>query len=229
MSIDLLERGAAALGPLVEQVAFVGGATIVLWITDPGAPTPRPTKDVDVVVEATTRAALHDFEAELRARGFRNDIDATIICRWRHDERDLMLDAMPVSGGLLGFENPWQKAAMPHAASHTLPSGAEIRAITPPYLIATKLSAFKDRGQDDYFGSPDLEDIMLLVDGRQELVSEVAAADDDVRGFVANEVAELLDQPRFIDAIFGFLRADMVNPARAESVVLPRLRMLAGR
>jgi hypothetical protein len=33
----------------------------------------------------------------------------------------------------------------------------------------------------------------------------------------------------FIDAIFGFLRADMVNQARAESVVLPRLRMLAGQ
>jgi hypothetical protein len=225
MSIDLLERGAAALGPLVEQVAFVGGATIVLWITDPGAPTPRPTKDVDV----TTRAALHDFESDLRARGFRNDIDAPIICRWRHDEHDLLLDAMPAAGGLLGFENPWQTAAMPHATSRRLPSGAEILAITPPYLFATKLSAFRGRGQGDYFGSRDLEDIMLLVDGRQELVGEVATAGDDVRRFVAEEVAELLDQPQFIDVIFGFLRADMVNQARAESVVLPRLRMLAGR
>jgi hypothetical protein len=44
MSIDLLERGAAALGLLVEQVAFVGGATIVLWITDPGAPAPWPRR-----------------------------------------------------------------------------------------------------------------------------------------------------------------------------------------
>jgi predicted nucleotidyltransferase len=229
VSIDLLERGAAALGPLVEQVAFVGGATIVLWITDPGAPAPRPTKDVDVVINVTTRAALHDFEAELRVRGFRNDIEATIICRWRHDEQDLLLDAMPAAGDLLGFENPWQTAAMPHATSRTLPSGAEILAITPPYLIATKLSAFKGRGQGDYFGSWDLEDIMLLVDGRRELVDEVAAAGDDVREFVAEEVAALLDQPQFIDAIFGFLRADMVNQARAESVVLPRLRMLARR
>jgi hypothetical protein len=229
VSIDLLERGAAALGPLVEQVAFVGGATIVLWITDPGAPAPRPTKDVDVVINVTTRAALHDFESGLRAHGFRNDIDAPIICRWRHDECDLILDAMPAAGSLLGFENPWQTAAMPHAASRTLPSGAAILAITPPYLIATKLAAFKGRGQGDYFGSPDLEDIMLLVDGRQELVGEVAAAGEDVRGFVAEGVAELLDQPQFIDAIFGFLRADMVNQARAKSVVLPRLRMLAGR
>lgn len=67
MTIDLLERGAAALGPLLDEVVFVGGATVTLWITDPAAPTPRPTKDVDVVVEVVSRAALHDFEARMRA------------------------------------------------------------------------------------------------------------------------------------------------------------------
>jgi hypothetical protein len=229
MSIDLLERAAGALGRLVEQVAFVGGATVVLWITDPGAPAPRPTKDVDVVVEVATRGELHAFEAQLRERGFRNDTDSAVICRWRHDERDLILDAMPAAGELLGFENPWQTAAMPHAAPRTLPSSAEIRAVTPPYLIATKLSAFASRGRGDHLGSRDLEDIILLVDGREELVSEVAAAADDVRGFIAEGISDLLDQPRFVDAIFGFLRADMASQARAESVVLPRLSTLAGR
>lgn len=76
MTIDLLERGAAALGDLVDQVAFVGGATIVLWITDPGAPPPRPTTDVDVVIEVTTPNAFEDFQARLRARGFQEDIDS---------------------------------------------------------------------------------------------------------------------------------------------------------
>jgi hypothetical protein len=229
MSIDLLERGAAALGPLVEQVAFVGGATVALWITDPGAPAPRPTKDVDVIVEVATRGELHTFEAQLREHGFRNDTESDVICRWRHDERDLILDAMPAAGELLGFENPWQTAALPYAAPRTLPSGAELRAVTPPYLIATKLSAFESRGHDDHIGSRDLEDIILLVDGREELVGEVATAADDVREFVAEGISGLLDQPRFVDAIFGFLRADTVSQARAESVVLPRLRMLAGR
>lgn len=229
MSIDLLERGAAALGPLVEQVAFVGGATVVLWITDPGAPVPRPTKDVDVVVEVATRGELHAFETQLRERGFRHDTDSPVICRWRHDDRDLILDAMPAAGELLGFENPWQTAAMPHAAPCTLPSGMEIRAVTPPYLVATKLSAFAGRGRRDYLGSRDLEDIILLVDGREELIGEVAAAADDVREFVARGIGDLLDQPRFIDAIFGLLRADLASQARAESVVLPRLRTLVQR
>ncbi len=145
---------------------FVGGATIVLWITDPGAPAPRPTKDVDVVIEVTTPNAFHDFLGELRARGFREDVASGLICRWRHGD-DLILDAMPAAGGLLGFEDPWQTAAMPHALRHTLPSGTEIRAITPPYLVATKLAAFASRGNGDHIASRDLEDIILLVDGRE--------------------------------------------------------------
>jgi predicted nucleotidyltransferase len=229
MTIDLLERGARALGELVSEVAFVGGATVVLWITDPGAPAPRPTKDVDVVVEVTTPNAFHDFEARLRARGFREDIDSSVICRWRYDDGDqLILDAMPAAGRLLGFDNPWQAAAMPHAAERPLPSGALIRAVTPPYLVATKLAAFAGRGRGDHLGSRDLEDIVLLVDGREELVSELANANDDVRDFVATGTAALLEQPRFVDAIFGFLRADIASQARAETVVLPRLRAIAG-
>jgi hypothetical protein len=136
---------------------------------------------------------------------------------------------MPVAGRLLGFENPWQTAGMPHAAWHTLPSGTEIRAITPPYLVATKLAAFRGRGDDDHLGSRDLEDIILLVDGREELVTEIASADDSVRTFVSSEVAALLEQPRFADAIFGFLRADATSQARATTIVLPRLRVIAGR
>ncbi len=35
MSIPLLELAAAHLGDLLPEVTFVGGATVVLWITDP--------------------------------------------------------------------------------------------------------------------------------------------------------------------------------------------------
>lgn len=229
MSIELLERGAAALGPLLDQVAFVGDATVALWITDPGAPAARPTKDVDVVIEVTTRSALHAFETALRQRGFSNDAESSVICRWRHDAYDLTLDAMPAAGGLLGFENPWQSAALPYAEWSALPSGARIRAATPPYLIATKLYAFSGRGGGDHLGSRDLEDIILLIDGREELVDELADADADVRAFIAAEIGALLDERRFTDAVFGFLRTDAASQERADSIILPALRALAGR
>ena len=69
MSIALLERAASALDDLLKEVVFLGGATIGLWITDPAAPEPRPTKDVDVIVEVTSRGRFAEFEERLRAHG----------------------------------------------------------------------------------------------------------------------------------------------------------------
>ena len=63
MSLELLDLGAAALGPLLEEVVFVGGASIVLWITDPAAPPPRTTNDVDVIVEVTGRFGYEQFQS----------------------------------------------------------------------------------------------------------------------------------------------------------------------
>jgi hypothetical protein len=41
-------------------VAFLGGAAIALWITDPAAPAVRATDDVDVIVEV---GSLIDYYA----------------------------------------------------------------------------------------------------------------------------------------------------------------------
>lgn len=147
MSVEQLELAAASLDDLLPEVVFVGGATVGLWITDPGAPPVRPTYDVDVVVEVATRSGFHDFEDRLRERGFRADLEDGIICRWQHQQSGLALDAMPSEASILGFENRWQAAALPHAIDHVLPSGATIRAISPPYLVATKLEAFRGRGR----------------------------------------------------------------------------------
>jgi hypothetical protein len=230
MTVALLERAAASLGPVLDEIVFVGGATVVLWITDPGAPPPRPTKDVDVVVEVFTRAGLHDFEARLRQLGFREDQQSGVICRWRHgpgDAEDLLLDVMPADAALMGFSNRWQAAGLPEAVARELPSGARIRALSPPYLVATKLEAFRGRGAGDLLGSRDLEDVVLLVDGREELTGEVEAAHAELRRFLAAEVENLLTRSAFSDAVFGFLRPDMASQRRAESVILPRFRELA--
>jgi hypothetical protein len=222
MTIELLERAAAALGEVRDEVVFVGGATIVLWITDPGAPPPRPTIDVDVIVEVTTRRGLIAFDKALRARGFREDIDSGIIGRWRHGT-DLVLDAIPADASLLGFENRWQHAALPHAIRRTLPSGLEIRAVSPPFLIATKLEAYAGRGRGDLLGSRDLADILSLFDGREELVDEIAAAPSAVRRYVAAELEHIAAAPRFLDALQGSLPGDAASQARLDTILLPRL------
>lgn len=222
MSIELLEQATTALGDLLDRVVFVGGATITLWITDPNAPPPRPTKDVDVVVEVVTRSAFHDFEAQLRRKGFTEDQQSRVICRWNHKPSALILDAMPADASILGFANRWQRAALPFAVERTLPSGAKLRAVSPPYLLATKIEAFHGRGRNDFLASADFEDIIALLDGREELAEEVRQADDELRAYVADELQRLIDNPRFSDGLFGALRPQATRQARAEAVVLPR-------
>lgn len=117
---------------------------------------------------------------------------------------------------------------LPHAIERTLPSSAVIRVVSPPYLLATKLEAFRGRGGDDFLGSRDFGDIIALVDGREELVDEVANADDDVRGYLAKEIRAMLAASRFLDGVFGALRSDSASQARADVVVLPALTAIAG-
>jgi hypothetical protein len=232
VSIDLLERAAAALGPLADNLMFVGGATIVLWITDPGAPPPRPTKDVDAVLQVQTHAGLHAFEQRLRATGFREDHQSNVICRWRYrsgSADELILDVMPAEGRLLGFANRWQAEALPHGVDRALPSGATIRAVSPPFLVATKIEAFRSRGGGDHLVSRDLEDVVSLTDGRAELVDEIRRAPEAVGRYLAGEVSKLLKDVGFLRAVPGFLRPDAASQARATEVVLPRLRAIAGR
>jgi len=227
MSIELLERGAAALGALRQEVVFVGGATITLWITNPGAPPPRPTKDVDVIVEVTTRLGLHEFEARLRDAGFQEDRDSGVICRWNHrDDPSLILDAMPARADLMGFVNRWQSASLPYAEQRTLPSGIAIKAVPPPFLLGTKLEAHRGRGGHDLLTSHDLEDVIALIDGREELVAEVQAAPPELRSYVSTELEVLLMNQDFTYAISGLVRPDEASQARIERWILPRMRTM---
>ena len=229
MSIALLETASVALGDLVADVVFAGGATVGLWITDPAAPAPRPTKDVDVIVEVTTPRQFRMFEERLRQQRFREDRESGIICRWIHADGDVVLDAMPTDATILGFANRWQAAAVPHAIRRELPSGGLITAVSPPFLVATKLEAFAGRGGADYMGSRDFADLVSLFDGRAELVDEIAAAPAKLRAYLAREFAGHLGHRRFVDGVYAGLAPDAASQHRAETVVVPRMAAVAAR
>jgi hypothetical protein len=225
-TIEMLESAAAALGPLADgDLVFVGGATIALWTTDQAAPDFRPTDDVDVIVEVASRSEYYRFEDRLRELGFVNN-QGGVICRFRHPAEDLILDVMPTEATILGFENHWQKEAFPHAVPIELPSGRIIQAVPPPYLLATKLEAFRSRGEGDLFRSHDFEDLITLIDRREELVEEVHAAPAELRKFVATEFADLLRHRDFDPAGEGALAGGAETQARFERIVKPRIEVI---
>jgi hypothetical protein len=197
VSAGQLETAATALGPLLDEVVFLGGASIHLWLSDPAAPTARTTDDVDVISNITSLIAYYRLGERLRERGFGEASDSPVICRWRHRGTGLLLDVMPDDEDILGFSNAWYAHAIKTATIHHLPSGTQIRVATPPNIIATKLAAWHGRGNNDMLRSLDLHDILVLIDGRKELPSEIAAQDPELQSYIRRELAALREDPYF--------------------------------
>jgi Nucleotidyl transferase AbiEii toxin, Type IV TA system len=225
-NIALLESAAEALEEMLDAVVFVGGATVELWITDEAAPEFRPTNDVDVIVEITTRDAYYRLEERLRELGFQNDEEDGVICRFRLPRSALILDVMPTKASILGFENRWLREAFPRGVPYTLPSGREIKVVPPVSLMATKLEAFASRGGGDLYGSKDFEDLIRLLDGREELVEELKGADVDVKAFVSQGLARLSRLETFESAAEGALGGGPETLDRFELVLRPRIRQV---
>jgi hypothetical protein len=227
-NVRMLELAAEHLGDLLNEVVFVGGATVELWITDEAAPEFRPTDDIDVIVEITTRRDYHRFEKRVRRIGLEHDQESGVICRFKHPGSGLLLDLMPTEASILGFDNRWQGEAFPHAVDVLLPSGRSISAIPPPYLLATKLEAFRTRGKGDFYGSRDFGDVVALVDGREELADEVAAAPASLREYVSGQLAELSRLPVFDSGLEGALPSGPETQSRVETVIRPRIESIFG-
>lgn len=216
-----LRAVARALGSLLDEVVFVGGMTSGLLITDPGAPTARPTDDVDLIIEvASTVEYQTQLRKRLRVRGFREDTrEGAPHCRWLLDDT-FVVDVMPTNPSVLGFSNRWYAHAIKTAKSVTLPpdlrGAVSLNVITATAFCATKLEAWHSRGNDDLFHH-DIEDFVALADGRAELLAELESETPELRKFVADAVHKLL-AAGLDDQLAGHLAGDAPSQARLPAV-----------
>lgn len=224
-NLHALELAVLALGPLREELVLVGGCTVGLLITDTARPPVRETLDVDLVAEVATAVEYYALSARLRAIGFKEQPQARNMCRWQQGR--LMLDVMPSEPSVLGHSaNRWFPQAVRHSQRMQLRGGVFVNVVSPPIFLATKLEAFHDRGNGDY-GHHDMEDIVNVIDGRVELIGEVAQAPVDVRDFLREEFDDLVSDAAFVDRIPMHLRPDYASQARTP-IIIDRLRQLAG-
>ncbi|MDQ7000840.1 MAG: hypothetical protein Q9M12_08175 [Mariprofundus sp.] len=133
----------------------------------------------------------------------------------------MKVDVMPTDSAILGFSNRWYAAAMLSAQNMRLPAGIDIRMVTAPFFLATKLEAFYGRGNGDYMVSHDLEDMIAVLDGRASIVSEVGNS-GEVGLSLAEAFQRLLVLDAFHDALPCHLPADAASQRRAP-VVLQRM------
>jgi predicted nucleotidyltransferase len=206
-NVPKVELVAGVLGDLREGLVFVGGCAVDLLLTDTAAAPSRVTYDVDLVVQVAALAGYHKLEKEFVRLGFKRDMSKDApICRWHL--QNLEVDLMPADTRILGFANRWYPLAMQTAQRIVLPSGTTIRLIAAPVFLATKFEAFADRGKGDLLGSHDLEDIVNVLDGRPEIVREIALSPVELRRYLAERCGMLLALPEFMDALRGMVFPD---------------------
>ena len=220
-NIELLTSIANAMGMLREQVVFVGGCATGLLITQPLVADARATEDVDAIVEVASLVGYHALAQQLMELCFKQTMaDNTPPFRWYWN--GMQLDLVPLDEKVLGFANRWYKPGFEAAITATLPSGLELRHLSAPYFMATKLEAFKDRGNNDVYLSHDLEDVITVVDGRDGLIDELASAPSDVRDFVALVFQGLLKHSDFTNVLPG-----IVSHSTRTGLVLQRVTKIS--
>ncbi|MFV1988019.1 MAG: hypothetical protein ACC682_12120 [Gemmatimonadota bacterium] len=182
-NLQRLARVARKIEPLLGDVVFVGGAVIELYITRPVTEKVRPTKDIDVICQVSSLGEYRRLGKRLEELGFgQSAAEADPIFRWRSE--DDILDVLPDDETVLGSTNPWFAPGLEHTQRVRLADDLEIRILSGPYLLATKLKAYGDRGKADPHMSEDLEDVVVLVAGRPEIVEEVAGAAEDLKDWL---------------------------------------------
>ena len=232
MSISALQKQmvgkvAEALGPeLRAEVAFVGGCTTAFLLTDEFVlEQVRHTEDVDLIVHVMGYPGFHALQQALRAKGFKDmppdPSENAPVCAMRLD--DLRVDFMPDDPQVLGFSNRWYGEALKTATNHDLSENLSIRLVSPPYFLATKLEAYKGRGKGDTLASHDIEDLLMLIDGRDSLIDEVSAAPEELRDYLAEEFSHLLKDANFEYAVSSQAKGN----SEREEILFERIEALA--
>ncbi len=218
VTLEAIKLVANRLDSLSKEVVFLGGSATGLLITGKAAPPVRSTLDVDVIVEITSRFQYYELEDDLRRLGFEQSMSGGgPVCRWIIE--NVIVDIMPTRSEILGFTNMWYSATIKNSTTIELDENTMIRVARAPYFLATKIEAFRGRGKGDFLGSHDIEDIITLLDGREELVDEIASGSKELKAFLAGSFKQYISDESFIESLPGHLLPDAANQARVPIVL----------
>ena len=208
---ERLQEIAEGMQNLNERLVYVGGALAGSYATDPAALEPRPTTDVDCVVNSANYAEHAAFEEQLRKQHFHNDTESEppVICRWVYNGE--LVDVMSYEEKSLSFGNRWYRPGFEHREQYKLPSGKVIYRLRAPYYIATKIEALLSRGGNDWRGAKDFEDIIYVLNYCTDFMTRFRAAERDVQQYLSEHFGAMLQRPNFNEEIECVISADEIE------------------
>jgi predicted nucleotidyltransferase len=221
---ELIEFVADGLGAaFLTEIAFVGGCTTAMLVTDTAVLDDiRFTDDVDLVIELAGISAWQHLIERLATKDFKITGEDEVNCRFRFN--DVVVDVMPSDSAVLGYANRWFVEGLARADKFALPSGTVIQIFKPTYFLATKLEAFSGRGGGDPYHK-DVEDILILIDGRTELLEEVRQAEPELKEFITSGIRELMGLSG-IDYVIESSGSVQANPDRGR-IIYMRMKNLS--
>ncbi|WP_290622784.1 hypothetical protein [Kangiella sp.] len=217
-NMEILMLAVNRLAELADDMVFLGGCATGLLITDSASPPIRVTRDVDAIVQVATKHEYYQLAERLREKGFSEDLSEDApLCRWTSE--DVVLDVMPTNPDILGFGNEWYAIAADNTFEYRLPNKKSIQVVTAPYFLITKIEAFEGRGNGDYMYSHDIEDIVAVLEGRPELLEDIASVGEGIKSALADKFRTLLNDKKFMQSIPGHLPSDSVSQQRVPYII----------
>jgi len=177
INLKVVEKVALALGELNNEVIYVGGAVISLYVTDEGGELPRPTKDIDISVQISSYPQMDQLRELLANKKIYPAPTETIL--YRYSLENILIDFIPYEETPLGPTNRWLKPGFKKAYPIKV-GNTEIKILPVSLYLATKWEAFNNRGGDPRT-SHDFEDVIYVIDNNRNEVDDIANADNNVR------------------------------------------------
>ncbi len=197
INLKVVEKVALALEELNDEVIYVGGAVVSLYVTDKGAEQPRPTKDIDISVQVSSYAQMNKLQESLASKKIFPAPTENVMYRYTYE--DVLIDFIPFEETPLGPTNKWLKPGFKKAYPITI-GKAKIKILPVSMFLATKWEAYKNRGGDPRM-SHDFEDIIYIIDNNLNLIDDVVNADKDVQTFLKEMSNEILSHSSLYEII----------------------------
>jgi len=99
--------------------------------------------------------------------------------------KDIPIDIMAIGDSPIEHANKWYEIGF-NNLNDVMVKNQKIKILSAPCFLATKFTAFNDRGTD-YRTSHDIEDIIYVMDNRIHIVKEIQKDDMRIQQFLKEE------------------------------------------
>lgn len=148
---------------------------------------------------------LEALREDLSKKGFKQSHEDNVICRFRFE--DIKIDVMATKAIGWAPANPWFASGFKSAQSIEV-NGKSIKILTLPYFLATKFSAFYERGGKDPRFSHDFEDIVYLLNYTSNFQELIIDSDLKVQKYLKGAFLNILNDDLLQEAILGNIHYD---------------------